>query len=563
MSKFTQEQITEAASTALGRDEKGSKDAGLYAMYKDFSGDLNQLKRQFATSKEGQMRKVDASKFGVTYVDPKTLSAEDRKYYDAWQRGIADPKGKKSKIVQQMDASTLSDFKKYGTADLLEASLKNEAQLVFDKKTGKRTFILSKAAWERSGDKLLPYLHKNEVILVEKGAGAKVAGGQIKKYGGDLDKSVSSKYDVYTKEPKAHSGVLGSVGKAVGLSEGAADSLDRAAGHITGAVPLLGDETSAILGGTEGAKGRADMLEGAGIDRELLGKIDRVGDTVTQVAAGVGDGMLGGGPIFSSVNALAEGLESSTLGYETDWGEIGKGIAINWAAHGIGEGLSAASNAASARGMAGLASGANAANMAWSYGGNSAAVTAARGGNSEDVLMAAGTGLLMGFLPKDAATQGSVSFGLGYYDAKRRGYDDETAWLSASAAAATSAATSLLRGMPQNPIQSWKNQGDSLKQKGLDLKQGFGGTVPANWVIAADKAGYSLPGKQSFKTPQQAAAAATVRDPFGLRGWTDYASEPRTSFAKQQASMKPVAAPLAASTPFRQAVNGAAPLRRN
>lgn len=525
---FSQEEVNEAAKTALGR-KKGA-DAALYEAYKDFDGSLDDLKRAFAGTVEARKNGVDTEQYGIKAVDYSALSEDDKRYTDAFQR----VHGKKV----QMTVDELDNWRRNGSPELLEAEGKGLVKTGL--KDGKRTLQVSKEAYKKFGSALFTGLHSNEAILIEKGSGyAGDEGNRIKAYSGDgVDASVSEKYDVYTKEAKEHRGLLGEAGKAIGLSKGAQKSLDRIGGQVGATIPGLGDEFAAIAGGTTGVKARADLFDQIGINPELLGTIDKFGNVITSGAASIADALLVGGlPVFSTASSLASTAAMESQGVHTDWESAGRGVAASWVTAGVGRAIPAAASWATETGKTGLAGGLNVANTAFKYGGADALSQVIQGGNSEDLLMAAGRGFLMRALPQDATTQGIASFGLGYADAKRKGLDDESAFTNATLAATVSATLSM-RNPTQNPLTSWGNRWGELKNEFSNL-----GAAPAPPAAAPAARSAVLPAATATGAPAAGETPASPGTGFTLIPGTQRSYQ-NTGYAARPAT-PPVAAPPA------------------
>lgn len=506
MSRFSKEQVAEAAKAALGRTGDSAASSDLYAMYKDFDGSLDDLKRAFAGSAEAQNRGVKGEDFGVKYVDPTALTDQDKPFYEAWQRGY----GKKVR----MSTDALDNWRQNGSAELLEAQAKGDVKTRMQ--DGKRILEVSKAAYKKYGTNLFTGLHAGEAVLVEKGAGSDLEPltNRWRQSPRGVDQATLDKYEVWVKDAKKHSGVLGGAAKSLGLGNNVANSLDRAAGYAAVAIDLqtggmLGDEAAAIGGGTRGAQTRnstyVNALHTVGFSKKEAGNIVRYGDVVGDVATAVGaavvDGMFFG--VLSSANQGMEAWQKSQVGDKVEWGNVGRDIAISWAAYGVGSALQSARAAAASAGAARTATALKVAENAWRFGGSQAAVTAAQGGNRKDIAMSAGRGLVLSALPDSRAWQGGANFALTYADSKRRGMSDQDAAFQASSAAAMSAATA------RGSAPTWSERVASMRTGASNLQQGWRGSVPDAWT--ADRRGVT----DSMRLAQ--ARAVVDRAPAG---WT-------------------------------------------
>lgn len=521
--QLSREEIVKAAQEVLGRKGKAASDESLYAMYKDM--DLKEVQRAFAGSAEAQRAGTDTSKYGVEFIDPAKLDDEGKKLVSTYERVYG--KGKKVR----MSVGDYENWRKNGSAELMEAEAKGDVKVRMSE--GRRVLEVSKKAYQTYGTKLFTGLHKNEAVLVEKGAGSDLESvdKRWRQSPRGVEAKTLEKWEVWTKDPKKHSGVVGSAAKAVGLSKGTANSLDKAVGQtITPALTIatggagyaLSDEAAAIGGGTRGAAARNKQLSGVvravGVGKKdaerLVGYGDVAGDVATAIGAGVADSVTFGAA--TAANQAMEAAQRSTLGEDMDWEKVGRDIAVSWASYGIGKGLEAGKTVATTAGAARTAAAFNTAQNVWKFGGSQVASSVASGGNTEDHLYAAGRGIVLSALPQDRVTQGIAASSLSYYDAKRRGLDDEQAMIAASAAGA-SAAVSAQGG--NSLFAAWKARPGQLRQEFADTRQAFRGNIPERWRAEAaafrqkDWLGRRLP-ERWFRAKPEAAAIRQTPAPF-------------------------------------------------
>lgn len=339
--RYTRDEIAQAAQEALGRNARAARDTALYRTYANFDGSLDELKRVFAGSVEAQKRGVDGTQFGVKFAEYDSLNDADKKLADTYRK----IHGKNIRITED----ELKMWRENGSAELMEAQHKGQVQVRMNE-NGKRTLEVSKKAWDLYGNTLLTNIHTGEALLMDKAID--YAGeGRIKAYKGKLDEETSKKFNVFTKIPKEHRGIMGSAAKAVGMSRGAQRSLDKAAGQVTaplavaasvvlGPAPsLFMDEVAAIAGGTRGLEAHNKNLKAIGLSDKDIRTFNQVGDVATAAVAAAGDAMLGGAPVFSTVNQLVEGVERESLGVDAKWGKVAANVAIDWLTFGAGKGL--------------------------------------------------------------------------------------------------------------------------------------------------------------------------------------------------------------------------------
>lgn len=527
MSRYTQDQIAAAAQEALGRDKKSAKAADLYALYKDYKGSLDQLKTDFAGTPEAAKAKVDGTKFGVTYVDPGTLSAEDKRYFDAYQTGS----GKGTKLSM----ASLNYFKQSGTPELLEAQ--GKGLVTIRESQGAKSITVSKKGWEAYGDKLFERgLQVNDAVLIDKGAASGLADKRLKTYT-KVDEKTASKYDVYVKAPRERQGIGGQIAKAAGLSKGTQNSLDKAVGQaalpVTGLMAAAGqgwalalaDEAAAIGGGTRGAtaynKAGTGLLRKVGMSDKAadrnFGYINQVGDVSTAIGAGIADFATWGAA--SAANQGMEALQREQTGQNVDWVNVGKQMALSVATTGALRGLGAGAKRAAEAGSVRTAAKYQTAQNVLQFGGRDAASTAVMGGNKEDIAIAAGRGLVLSALPKDAFTQSSASFTLSYADAKRKGYDSEQAMIQASAAAAASTANALVArgqyaeqaaaGRPDQ--RTWSGQLQYLKGQVAGVRTAWSRPAPVNPAVKTAPTSTAMLGPLTPRKPSPYQRYVTAR----------------------------------------------------
>jgi hypothetical protein len=482
--QLSKEEIAKAAQDLLGRKGKAASDETLYNMYKDM--DLEEVQRTFAGSAEAQRAGIDGSKYGVKYVDASTLDDDGKKLVSTYQKVY----GKGKKI--QMSETDYRNWRENGSAELMEAEANGDVKTRMQ--DGRRVLEVSKDAYKKYGTNLFTGLHKNEAVLVEKGAGSDLEGvdKRWRQNPRGVDAQTLEKYEVWTKDPKAHSGALGSVVKPV-FGKKAANSVDRAAGTVAALNPVnpLADEAAMIGGGTRGQQERSKRLvsglKSLGLNDKDAANVlqygDMTGDVVTSIGAAVGDAtFFGGMPVLSSVNQAAQVAKRSQVGDEVEWDKVGRDLAISWAAAGVGYGLQEAGTAAAnAPNAARTATALRVASGAWRFGGSQLATSIAQGGNTEDHLVAAGRGLVLSALPDSRGWQGGASFALSYADAKRRGLSDEDAAIGASAQAASAAV------MARGKAPTIGRRVAGMKAGLAGLRQGWAGNVPDAWT--ADRQG--------------------------------------------------------------------------
>lgn len=532
MATFTQEQVAEAARETLKRSGKSAFDKALYEMYKDYGGgDLNRLKAAFAQSAEAQSRGVDAEKYGGSYVDPASLNDVDKERYAAYQRAY----GKSAR----MTADTLRRYQGM-TAALIEAEGKGGARV---SRSGKNTaIVVDSDTWNTYGNKLFSNLHSGDAVYIEKSKKLKATEDDLKAAGREVSKrwkltgsTENDKYYILQKSAAKKSGLVGSTVKALGGSEGMANSLDKAVGDaalpVAGLMALggqgwalaLADEAAAIGGGTRGAaaysKVGSNLLRSAGLSKgdaeRGFNYANAVGDVAQAIGAGIADSVT-----FGAASVANQGLEAwqkSATNQDVDWAEVGRDMAISWASYGIGQRLESAKVASGAWKSARAASAAQTVSKVWNLGGRDVAIAAAKGGNSEDLAWAAGRGFVMGsigpYLNKGEA--GAASWVLNYADAKRKGLDDENAMFSATAGMADTLINRMGRtDMKGSLVSRVKAAGTNLKSEGSTI---FGaaktGKMPEAWSNEAEVAENKRVAAQVKRT--QAAMKFINANPIG------------------------------------------------
>ena len=466
---FKADDVNKAYQEVLGRDANKGELQG-FTTNNVWFRDVEDLKRGIATTQEAQKKGVDITKYGDSYIDNATgLDEKQAEIFGILKEGA---KGKRI-LKSELDAWTT-----YGSAAKLRASragktvtLKNGQADVYDAKS--LSFLTNEA-----GEVDDVHFRAGDVFLVPKGTLLK---GRLKiaEDGAKLGEEYAG-YDIVSKEARKRSGVVGGVAKSIGFSKGAANSFDKAAGQVAtvaataiggGAGFVLSDEAAAIAGGTRGAEARAKQFKGLGVSEKNLQTLDMVGDVATSVAAMAVDvTVFKGAPIASSANQLANQMEAESLGYANSesWKKMATNIAVDWATHGIGKGLTAYTRAKQAAAVADTtgktvraAKLAGAANTAWRYG-SPAAGALARGGTGKDALQSAAVAAVVGTIPSGpgstfgpafrAATAGSLSYALADKDLSSR-----DRMIGAGAAAAGTYTSAVLT----RPAGAWKElQGD-------------------------------------------------------------------------------------------------------
>lgn len=502
-SRYSREEIAAAAREALGRTGRAASDPALYEAYRNFRGDKDELLKAFAGSAEAQKRKIDGSKYGVTYVDPAALDEKDRSLYDAYARVY----GAKAR----MSTGLLEVWRKHGSPELLEAEERGDVS-VQRTEGGKRILTVSADAWKKYGPGLLSGLHTGEVAKIEKGAGEfegvndavegvtnrfRLYEGEETKEGGQL-----ADYYVYSKDPKKSTGVVGGIAKTLGAKKGLANSLDKAAGQVVNAAAVaatvltggaawpalaLTDETAAIAGGSRGAAARIKQMKGLGLSDDTIGVIDAVGNAAQSVAAAAADVALapvtGGAPVVSMANKGLQALAQDTSGQKVDWEKVAIDVGVDLATWGLGKGLTAASAAATAAGWTSLAAAAEGTKLALQFGGADALKVAAMGGSSEDIAWAAGKGLVRQLLPTDYTFGPAGEFALEYAHATARGMEGKDAFLMGTLAAGQRIAGNAVMGSVEREAgNTFGKRWNQAVGGAQDLASAARGQMPASYV---------------------------------------------------------------------------------
>jgi hypothetical protein len=414
MSNFknmTADEVKAAYKEVLGRDPNAKELEG-FTTNNVWFRDGADLRRGIASTAEATRKGVDITKYGDAYVD--SADGLQGKQLDVFN-ALREMNGKKYRIRK----SEINSWADRGSVASLRASqgakkitVKNGTLLAYD---GKSLGYLKNENDEVDDANF----SAGDAFFVPKGTKLK---GRLKIVGDGKEFSEDySAYDLVQKEARKKSGVVGSTMKAVGFSKGSANSFDKVAGQIAaggylGSV-VGGDEMSAIAGGTRGAAARAKMFKSAGVKGEDLSKIDMAGDMATSVAAGAIDGMAGM-PIASTGASLANQMEAESLGYadRDSWRRTLTGIAVDWAALGVTEGLDrAAKNARAAvvtgKGSAGLAQSIGAANVGWVHS-KTFITTRAKGGTTKEAFLATLQSEIMSAVPAHSAKGFAARAGL-------------------------------------------------------------------------------------------------------------------------------------------------------
>jgi hypothetical protein len=417
MSNFknmTADEVKAAYKEVLGRDPNAKELEG-FTTNNVWFRDGADLRRGIASTAEATRKGVDITKYGDAYVD--SADGLQGKQLDVFN-ALREMNGKKYRIRK----SEINSWADKGSVASLRASqgakkitVKNGTLLAYD---GKSLGYLKNENDEVDDANF----SAGDTFFVPKGTKLK---GRLKIVGDGKEFSEDySAYDLVQKEARKKSGLVGSTMKTVGFSKGSANSFDKAAGQAAslggpldvGGV-LFGDETSAILGGTRGAAARAKNFERLGVKADTLRKSDMAGDMASSVAAGAVDASIGM-PVASTGVSLANQMEAESLGYadRDSWRRTLTGIAVDWAALGVTEGLDrAAKNARAAvvtgKGSAGLAQSIGAANVGWVHS-KTFITTRAKGGTTKEAFLATLQSEIMSAVPAHSAKGFAARAGL-------------------------------------------------------------------------------------------------------------------------------------------------------